>query len=68
MTKLLPKNEATLRAVMKIGNASLHDVENIVGDVAKNAINSLYRCDFLQIVGARSQRTKREVNEQSKDA
>lgn len=58
MTKMLPKNEATLRAVMKIGNASLHDVENIVGDVAKNAINSLYRCDFLQIVGARSQRTK----------
>ena len=35
MTKMLPKNEATLRAVMKIGNASLHDVENIVGDVAK---------------------------------
>lgn len=58
MPKLIPKNEATLRAILKIGNATLHDVEEAVGKVAKEAINSLYRCDFLQLVETRSLRTK----------
>lgn len=58
MPKLIPKNESTLRAIMKIGNASLHDVEAIVGTVAKKAINSLYRCDFLAVVATKSQQTK----------
>jgi len=35
MQKLIPKNEATLRAIMKLGNASLHDVEAIVGGLSE---------------------------------
>lgn len=58
MPKLIPKNEATLRAVLRLGNATLHDVESIVSDGAKNAINSLYRCEFLQVVATKTQQTK----------
>lgn len=58
MPRLIPKNEATLRAILKIGNATLHDVEEIVGDVAKEAINSLFRCEFLCVVATKSMLTK----------
>lgn len=59
MAKLLPKTEATLRAILKLGKATLHDVQEAVGvDVAKNAINSLHRCEFIEAVGTRSTRTK----------
>lgn len=58
MAKLIPKNEATLRAIMKLGNATLHDVETIIPEGAKNAINSLHRCEFIEAVGTRSTRTK----------
>lgn len=60
MANLIPKNEATLRAILKLGEADLHDVEAVVGNVAKEAINSLYRCEFLQVVKTRRQRTKSE--------
>lgn len=59
MAKLIPKNEATLRAIMKLGNATLHDVEAIVGVVAKEAINSLVRCAFIYVVETKSQETKK---------
>lgn len=58
MPNLIPKNEATLRAILKLGNATLPDVEAIIGDVAKNAINSLYRCKFVNVVATKSQKTK----------
>lgn len=58
MAKLIPKNEATLRAILKIGNATLHDVEAIVGDVAKEAINSLFRCDLIYSVAVEIMLTK----------
>ncbi len=55
----LEKNsEATLRAVLKIGKASLHELEEAVGDIARNAIRSLYRLEYVQVVETRSQRTK----------
>lgn len=57
MAKLIPKNEATLRAIKKLGEACLHDVQAIVGDVAKEAINSLHRCEHIAIVATRSQKT-----------
>ena len=58
MAKLIPKNEATLRAILKIGNATLHDVEAIVGDVAKEAINSLFRCEYVCVVATKNMLTK----------
>lgn len=58
MAKLIKKNEATLRAIQKIGNATLHDVASVIGDVAKESINSLYRCGQVCVVETKSMRTK----------
>lgn len=55
---LAKQSKATLRAVLKIGNASLHELEESVGDIARNAIRSLYRLEYVQVVDTRSQRTK----------
>lgn len=61
MANLMPKNESTLRAILKIGNATLHDVEKIMGSDAKNAINSLYRCGNVKVVATKSQKTRKGV-------
>ena len=49
MTKLTPKNEATLRAILLLKEAGVHEANAAIGDDTKDAIRSLLRCEYIQV-------------------
>lgn len=58
MPKLIPKNEATLRAVLKLVNATAQDIEDLLGPAARPAIKSLHDCGLLETVETARRATK----------
>lgn len=49
MTRLIPKNEATLRAILKLKEAGLHEVNAHLEFDSKECINSLKRCNLIEV-------------------
>lgn len=49
MPKLIPKNEATLRAILRLKEAGVHEVNAALGENAKDAIRSLLLCEYIQV-------------------
>jgi FlaA1/EpsC-like NDP-sugar epimerase len=49
MAKLVPNNEETLRAILKLGEAGVHEVNAHLGFDARDAIRSLVQCEYIYI-------------------
>lgn len=49
MQRLKQKNEDALRAILKLKEAGLHEVNACLGFDAKECINSLKRCNFIEV-------------------
>ena len=58
MTRLIPKNEAVLRAVLKLVKATSQDVEDSLGYPVIPAIKSLHTCGLLETVAKVRRTTK----------
>ena len=58
MTRLIPKNESVLRAVLKLVKATSQDVEDLLGYAAIPAIKSLHTCGLLETVATVRRTTK----------
>lgn len=58
MTRLIPKNEAVLRAVLKLVKATSQDVEDLLGYPVIPAIKSLHTCGLLETVAKVRRTTK----------
>lgn len=50
MTKLSLKNEATLKAVLKLGKATVQDINDFMGHEARPAIKSLNACNLIETI------------------
>lgn len=49
MAKLLPNNEAALRAILKLGETGVHEVNAHIGFDTRDCIRSLLRCEYIYI-------------------
>lgn len=58
MTRLVPKNEEVLRAVLKLTKATSQDVEDLLGYAAIPAIKSLHSCGLLETIATVRRTTK----------
>lgn len=58
MAKLIPKNKATLIAVLKLVKATSQDVEDLLGYPVIPAIKSLHTCGLLETVATVRRTTK----------
>lgn len=58
MANLIPKNEATLRTIMRLKEAGVHEVNAAIGEDSRNAIRSLLRCEYIHVTRSVMRKTK----------